>query len=238
MVKLIFTLPQVTLLRLTASVGTPVALARFSLKMSCAVSLLMKSEQFSANVISKFICHAPPGVSGGGDGGGGEGGGDGGGGEGGGGVGYPPSTGTTRLYMEVGDSLMLVPGKQALLLCMSVITKWKPVLTLMKKSEVLVFHEAFVFAKAGGARFQYTLLKFSCPRRSAFSTTPLSVVTTWTYLRAFRGGGAGLRFRWARGGRRGKLGGGEYPCAVRSSRYCAHGLSAGMSLPPISKQLL
>ena len=88
MVKLIFTLPQVTLLRLTASVGTPVALARFSLKMSCAVSLLMKSEQFSANVISKFICHAPPGVSGGGDGGGGEGGGgDGGGGEGGGGEG-------------------------------------------------------------------------------------------------------------------------------------------------------
>jgi hypothetical protein len=101
--------------------------------------------------------------------------------------------------VDLGDSLMLVPGKQALLLCMSVITKRKPVLTLMKKSEVEAFHEVSVFAKAGGARFQYTLLKFSCPRRSAFSTTPLSVVTTWTYLRAFRGGGAGLQFRGARG---------------------------------------
>ena len=94
--------------------------------------------------------------------------------------------------MEAGDWLMLVPGKQALLLCMSVITKWKPVLTLMKKSEVVVFHEAFVFAKAGGARLQYTLLKFSCPRRSAFSTTPLSVVTTWTYLHARRPRGAAV----------------------------------------------
>jgi hypothetical protein len=139
--------------------------------------------------------------------------------------------------MEVGDSLMLVPGKQALLLCMSVITKWKPVLTLMKKSEVVVFHEAFVFAKTGGARFQYTLLKFSCPRRSAFSTTPLSGVTTWTYLRAFRGGGAGLWFRWGEGG-----GGGSWEEASILARFealfCAHGLSAGMSLPPISKQLL
>ena len=141
--------------------------------------------------------------------------------------------------MEAGDWLMLVPGKQALLLCMSVITKWKPVLTLMKKSEVVVFHEAFVFAKAGGARLQYTLLKFSCPRRSAFSTTPLSVVTTWTYLRAFRGGGAGLRFRWGEGAadeaRRRRV------LLLRGSKlslYCAHGLSAGMSLPPISKQLL
>ena len=238
MVKLIFSLPQVTLLRLTASVGTPVASARFSFKISWAVSLFMKSEQFSTNVISKFICHAPPGVSGGGDGGGSDGsGGDGGGGDGGGGVGYPPSIGTTRLYVEIGDSLMLVPGKQALLLCMSVITKWKPVLTLMKKSEVEAFHEVSVFAKAGGARFQYTLLKFSCPRRSAFSTTPLSVVTTWTYLRALRGGGAGLRFRGARGAAAEEaVGGGEYPCAVQS--YCAHGWSAGMSLPPISKQLL
>ena len=243
MVKLIFTLPQVTLLRLTASVGTPVALARFSFKMSCAVSLLMKSEQFSANVILKFICHAPPGVSGGGDGGGGEGGGeggggDGGGGEGGGGVGYPPSTGTTRLYMEVGDSLMLVPGKQALLLCMSVITKWKPVLTLMKKSEVLAFHEVFVFASAGGARFQYTLLNFSCPRRSAFSMTPLSVVTTWTYLHARRPRGAAVSAVGGEGAADEAGRGGEYPCAVRSSRYCAHGSVAGMSRPPISKQLL
>ena len=126
--------------------------------------------------------------------------------------------------MEVGDSLMLVPGKQALLLCMSVITKWKPVLTLMKKSEVVVFHEAFVFAKAGGARFQYTLLKFSCPRRSAFSTTPLSVVTTWTYLRAFRGGGAGLRFRWGEGG-----GGGSWEEASILARFEALALMEGGS---------
>ena len=71
--------------------------------------------------------------------------------------------------------MMLVPGKQALLLCMSVITNWKPGLILMEKSEVSVF------ASAGGARFQYTLLKFWCPRRSAFSMTPLSVVRTLTY---------------------------------------------------------
>ena len=78
---------------------------------------------------------------------------------------------------------MLVPGKHALLLCMSVITNWKPGLISMKKSDVSVFFSA------GGARFQYTLLKFWCPRRSAFSMTPLSVVKTVTYLRAFRGGG-------------------------------------------------
>eukprot|EP00964_Phaeocystis_antarctica_P032104 scaffold18168_cov77-Phaeocystis_antarctica.AAC.1 len=53
----------------------------------------------------------------------------------------------------------------------------------MKKSD------ASVFASAGGARFQYALLKLWCPRRSAFSMTPLSVVKTVTYLRAFRGGG-------------------------------------------------
>ena len=70
------------------------------------------------------------GVGGGGEGGGGlGGGGDGGGGEGGGGVGYPPWK--PRLYLEIGDSLMLVPGKQAPLLCMSVITNWKPALILM-----------------------------------------------------------------------------------------------------------
>ena len=69
------------------------------------------------------------GDGGGGDGGGLGGGGDGGGGEGGGGVGYPPWK--LRLYLEIGDSLMLVPGKQALLLCMSVITNWKPARILM-----------------------------------------------------------------------------------------------------------
>jgi len=46
-------------------------------------------------------------------------------------------------------------------------------------------------ASAGGARFQYALLKPWCPRRSALSTTPLSVVKTLTYLRVFRGGGGG-----------------------------------------------
>jgi len=35
------------------------------------------------------------------------------------------------LYLENGDSLMLVPGKQALLLCMSVILNSKPALILM-----------------------------------------------------------------------------------------------------------
>jgi len=45
-----------------------------------------------------------------------------------------------------------VPGKQAFLSCMSVITNWKPDLILMKKAEVSVF------ASAGGARFQYLLL--------------------------------------------------------------------------------
>ena len=50
------------------------------------------------------------------------------------------------MNLEFGDSLMLVPGKQALLLCMSVMTNWKPDLILMKKSDV------FVFASAGGAR--------------------------------------------------------------------------------------
>ena len=78
---------------------------------------------------------------------------------------------------------MLVPGKHALLLCMSVITNWKPGLISMKKSDVPMC------ASAGGARFQYALLKPWCPRRSAFSITPLSVVKTLTYLRAFRGGG-------------------------------------------------
>ena len=70
------------------------------------------------------------GGEGGGDGGGGDGGG-GGGGEGGGGVGYPPWK--PILYLDIGDSLMLVPGKQAPLLCMSVITNWKPGLILIKK---------------------------------------------------------------------------------------------------------
>jgi len=60
----------------------------------------------------------------------------------------------------------------------------------MKKPEVSVL------ASAGGARFQYTLLKSWCPRRSAFSMTPLSVVMILTYLRAFRGGSG----RIARGG--------------------------------------
>ena len=78
---------------------------------------------------------------------------------------------------------MLVPGKHALLLCMSVITNWKPGLISMKKSDVPMC------ASAGGARFQYALLKPWCPRRSALSKTPLSVVKTVTYLRAFRGGG-------------------------------------------------
>ena len=77
---------------------------------------------------------------------------------------------------------MFVPGRQALLLCLSVITSWKPDLIFMKKSDV------FVFASAGGARFQYTLLKCWCPRRSAFRMTPLSVLKTLTYLRVFRGG--------------------------------------------------
>ena len=45
----------------------------------------------------------------------------------------------------------------------------------MKKSD------ESVFASAGGARFQYTLLYFWWPRRSAFSITPLSVVKTLTY---------------------------------------------------------
>ena len=55
------------------------------------------------------------------------------------------------------------------------ITNWKPDLILMKKAEVSVF------AWAGGARFQYTLLKSCWPRRSAFSIMPLSVVKTLTY---------------------------------------------------------
>ena len=76
------------------------------------------------------------GLGGGGEGGGDGGGGDGGGGEGGGGVGYPPSK--PRLYLEIGDSLMFVPGRQALLLCLSVITSWKPDLIFMKKSDVSV----------------------------------------------------------------------------------------------------
>ena len=86
-----FTLPQVMLSRLTASVGTPVAVARFSVKLFCAVPV--NSEQFPSNVITMFVSQTPPGVSGGakGDGGGGGegegGGGDGGGGEGGGGEG-------------------------------------------------------------------------------------------------------------------------------------------------------
>ena len=45
-----------------------------------------------------------------------------------------------------------MPGKQALLSFMSVMTNWKPALILMKKSDVSVF------ASTGGARFQYTLL--------------------------------------------------------------------------------
>ena len=69
------------------------------------------------------------GEGGGGEGDGGGGLGEGGGGEGGGGVGYPPSK--PRLYLEVGHSLISVPGKQALSLCMSVITNWKPALILM-----------------------------------------------------------------------------------------------------------
>ncbi len=86
----IFTLPQVMLSRLTASVGTPVAVARFSVKLFCAVPV--NSEQFPSSVITMFVNQTPPGVSGGakGDGGGGEGGGGegkGGGGDGSGGEG-------------------------------------------------------------------------------------------------------------------------------------------------------
>ena len=80
---------------------------------------------------------------------------------------------------------MLVPGKHALLLCMSVITNWKPDLISMKKSDVSV---SPVFASAGGARFQYALLKPWCPRRSAFSITPFGVFNTLTYLRVVNGG--------------------------------------------------
>ena len=71
---------------------------------------------------------------------------------------------------------------------MSLITNWKPGMILMKNSEVSTF------TSAGGARFQYTLLKFGWPRRSAFSITPLSVATTWTYLCVFRviGSGGGV----------------------------------------------
>ena len=83
-------------------------------------------EPLSSSNRTKSIAHG----GGGGDGGGGLGGGGlGGGGEGGGGVGYPPWK--PRLYLENGDSLMLVPGKQALLLCMSVILNSKPALILM-----------------------------------------------------------------------------------------------------------
>ena len=53
------------------------------------------------------------------------------------------------------------------------------------------------------------------------------------------GGGAGLRFRWGEGAadeaRRRRV---LLLLGSKLSLYSAHGLSAGMSLPPISKQLL
>ena len=67
----------------------------------------------------------------------------------------------------MGDSLISVPGKQALSSCVNL----KPGLILMKKAEV------FVFASAGGACFEYVSLK---SRRVAFSVMPLGVVKTLT----------------------------------------------------------
>ena len=130
-------------MRVMEAGSTPIETASCSMKLALSTVLTVPG-----TVITKVtsVCHAGggDGDGGGGLGDGGGGLGEGGGGERGGGVGYPPSK--PRLYLETGDSLMLVPGKHALLLCMSVITNWKPGLISMKKSD------AFVFASAGGAR--------------------------------------------------------------------------------------
>ena len=86
MVAATLTLAAVTL-RVMAAGSTPIDAARFT--VSLCFARLLKASTVPAKVITRSIsnCHAPPGVSGGGEGGGGDGGGDAGEGEGGGGNG-------------------------------------------------------------------------------------------------------------------------------------------------------